>query len=297
MRQLLSIVLLIAVAIPLSATEPNPSARQRELIEQLLDSTGQGKQGNAMMDSMFALIEKQFLDEAAANGDDSAAVEEGKEMFALFRERIAKIDVAGLMREATIRIYAKYFTESELVDLTAFYQTPTGKKSIAVMPDLVREGMEAGVQYVAPKIDEVMTEVREVQEKKRPWRRTMSDIRTVSTAIEAYAMDNENRYPIGDYASLKEVLAPAYVAEFPEKDIWGNAYAYAASPDGAAYRLVSAGADGNFEWDSRRIAAKKDGAEDEEAEIRYRERLEDDVVFESGHFLQLPIQARPKNDQ
>lgn len=294
MRRLL---IVLAVALPLFATEPNPSTRQRELIDQLIRTTGMDATGPQMMDQVFGVIEKQFLDDAAARGNDPADIEEAKETFSLFRERALKIDFAGLMREAYIRIYAKYFTEAELVDLNAFYATPTGLKSVEVMPHLMREGMEAGVTFLQPKIEEVMAEVMLIQEKKRPWRRTMSDIRAVSTALEAYAIDNEERYPSGDYASLKETLAD-YLTNFSEKDIWDHAYAYIVSADGSSYRLVSSGADGNFEWDSRRIIAAKATAEDEFVvpEIQYRERLEDDILFQDGGFLQLPLQAKPKSD-
>jgi hypothetical protein len=296
MRYCLSTVLAVIVALPLCATEPNPSTRQRELIEKLLDVTSASNTGSSVMDAMFGQIQKQFLENAAAKGNDPEDIEEAKELFTLFRERASQIDIDGLMREASIQIYAKYFTESELVDLTTFYASATGRKSIEVMPDLLREGMEAGVQHVAPKVDEVMAQVLEDQEKKRPWRRTMSQIRTVATALEAYAIDHEERYPNGDYASLKALLAPTYLKTFPEKDIWGHAYAYVVSPDGSSYRLVSSGSDGNFEWDSRRVATAKSGDDesDEAPAIRYRERLEDDVIFENGSFLQLPEQAKPK---
>jgi hypothetical protein len=286
-------LIVLAVALPLFATEPNPSARQRELIEQLLETTGMKDAGPKIMDQVFGVMEKQFLDDAAAKGNDPADIEEAKERFSLFRELARKIDFAGLMREAQIRIYAKYFTEAEIVDLNAFYATPTGRKSMEVMPQLMREGMEAGAEFLGPKIQEVMAEVTLIQDKKRPWRRTMSDIRSVSTALDAYAMDNEERYPSGDYASLKATLAE-YLTEFPEKDIWDHAYAYIVSADGSSYRLVSSGADGNFEWDSRRIIAAKAPADDEPL-TRYRERLEDDVIFQDGVFLQLPQQAKPKN--
>lgn len=291
MRRLL---IVLALTLPLFATEPNPSPRQRELIEQLLKMTESDNTSATVADQVFAHIEKQFLDDAAAKGNAPEDIAEAKEMFALFRERAAKIDFSGLMREATIRIYAKYFTESEIADLNAFYATSTGRKSLEVMPHLMREGMNAGVEFVGPKIDEVMAEVLLIQEKKRPWRRTMSDMQSIAYALDQY-MDENDRYPIGDYASLKATLDP-YLDKFPEKDIWDHAYAYVVSPDGAHYRLVSSGADGNFEWDSRRIVAAKVPAGETVIvpETRYRERLEDDVICEDGNFVQLPQQAKPK---
>lgn len=298
MRRSLTALLIALFAVPVFATEPNPSARQRDLVNELLDIMNVNQTSATIIDTMFSHIEKQIIDSASAKGDDAESIEEAKELFGMFRQRASKIDFDGLMRESTVRLYSKYFTEAELSDLIAFYGTATGRKSLEVLPAIMRESMEVGASQVAPKIEQAMKEALEESERKRPWRRTMSDIRSVATAIEAYATDQEDMlYPRGDYASLKEALVPTYMRELPEKDMWDHGYAYVVSPDGSRYRLVSGGSDGNFEWDSRRVAAesKKEGDEWEEVETQYRERLEDDLIFENGSFLQLPIQAKPKS--
>lgn len=286
--------LVLVVSLPLSATEPNPSTRQRALAVKLLEVMDVNRSSLDMMDAMFAQIEKQFIESAEAKGNRPQDIAEAKETFAAFRAKSSKIDFAGLMQEAYIHIYSKYFTEKELEDLVAFYSTPTGKKSIEMMGNLVREGMEAGGRELAPKLEQIMAEVTAEQEKKRPWRRTMSDIRDVAIALEAYAMDNDELYPAGDYESLKSVLAPDYLEKFPEKDIWGHAYAYVVSPDRTRYRLVSAGADSIFDWDSRRIAAAS--SEETETVVRFRERLEDDIIYADSEFVQLPLQAKPDEE-
>jgi len=291
MRRFLPALLLAAVTLPLFATEPNPSVRQHELIDKLLKVMNMDRNGQAMMDAVFGQIQQQFLDGAASKGNDPEAIAEAKEGFESFRRHAAKVDVVGTLYDAMVHIYAKYFTEAELEDLIAFYSTPTGQKTIEVMPHLMREGMEAGARELGPKFEAVMKEVTEEQEQKHPWRRTMSDMRNVSTALEAYATDKD-RYPTSDYASLKEVLVPVYLSKFPEKDIWGHEYAYVVSDDGTRYRLVSGGADGDFEWDSRRIVEG-----DQDAEVRYQDRLEDDLIFADGMFVQLPVQAKPRQRQ
>jgi hypothetical protein len=285
-RNLLLAFLLFAVC-PLFATEPNPSQRQRELIEKLLTLMNMDKTAAGVIDAMYAEIQGQFVRQAEEKGGDPEDIAEAKELFESFRAAAAKIDFDDLMHESFVHIYAKYFTEQELVDLVAFYTTPTGRKTIEVLDDLMRDGMKVGMEKFAPKLEEAMTAAMSEHEKKRPWRRTMSDMRNVSTALEAHFTDND-RYPTGDYASLKETLKD-YVDEFPEKDIWGHAYAYVVSSDGQSYRLVSAGADSIFEWDSRRLLEA-----DEETPTRYRDRLEDDIIFTGEQFLQLPVQARPR---
>lgn len=289
------LAVVVAVSLPLSATEPNPSTRQRELVLKLFEVTNSERATLAMMDAIFVEMEKQFLQTAEAQGNRPEAVAEAREMFAAFREKTAKIDIAALIQEPQIRLYSKYFTEKELEDLLAFYATPAGRKTIEVLPDLTREAMEMGVRELSPKIGEVMNEVMAEHEKKRPWRRTMSDIRKVATALEAYATDNDELYPTGDYASLKELLSPEYLETLPEKDIWGHPYAYIVSTDRRHYRIVSAGADSIFEWDSRRIAPTSDN--DVETPIRYRDRLEDDVIFADYAFVQLPVQAKPEMEE
>jgi uncharacterized protein len=43
--------------------------------------------------------------------------------------------------DASARIYASHFTEQELHDLLAFYQSPLGQKAIAQEPDVLSESM------------------------------------------------------------------------------------------------------------------------------------------------------------
>lgn len=292
MRRLLTLAALIAIAVPLFATEPNPSASQRALIEKLFKATNMDQMSNSIMDSMYAQIEKQFLQEAEAKGDDPEGIAEAKEMFALFRERSRNIDFGGLLHDSYVRIYAKYFTEQEIVDLVAFYDSATGKKTLEVLPQLMQDGMKAGVDNLTPKINEIMLAVQEEGERKHPWRRTTADMRALSTAIEAYQTDQtDETFPAAsDLAGLKAQLKGITMSQkFPEKDMWGHPYEYVVSPDRKHYRIISAGADGIIDWDSRKFENVKEGFA-----TRYRDRLEDDLIFEDGVFVQLPVQTKAK---
>jgi hypothetical protein len=42
------------------------------------------------------------------------------------------------------QMYVESFSEPELRDLLAFYRTPTGKKALALMPEMSRRGMQLG---------------------------------------------------------------------------------------------------------------------------------------------------------
>jgi hypothetical protein len=286
MRRIIPLIVMLSLVAPLRAAEANPSSRQRELVIKLMKITNSDATAAAMADGVFSQIQKQFIAEAQAKGNSAEDIAEANELFDSFRTKASKIDVIGLMREESVRIYSKYFTEQELADLVAFYETPLGMKTVKVLPQLLTESIEAGARIIGPKFEEVMRQTIAENEKKHPWRQTMADMRSVATAVEAYATDN-NQYPAGDYAAIKSQLVPTYLKTFPDKDVWGNAYAYVVSPDHMHYRIISSGADSNFEWDSRRVVVFEG-----EPEARYRDRLEDDLIYQDGWFLQLPVQTK-----
>ena len=57
-----------------------------------------------------------------------------------------------------IDIYTEAFTLQELKDINAFYQTPTGKKTITKMPEL----MCKGVQLTASRVQENIAELQQM---------------------------------------------------------------------------------------------------------------------------------------
>jgi hypothetical protein len=287
MRCSFSLAILFAVALPARATEPDPSPRQRELIDRLLTLSDASRNLSADMDALFALIENEMV---RSSGPARAAEE--RERFDAFRERARSVDYARPMHEARVRVYAKYFTEAELADLVAFAETPTGRKSMQVMPQLVSEALDAGMESLTPQMRAIMDAVKEEQAKKRPWRKTMADISDLALAIENYSTDQKDgTYPAGDFAALKIALGNGkyeFLDPFPEKDMWGNPYAYVVSEDRHHYRIISSGADSKFEPDSRVVLV------DQSLELRYSDRLEDDLIYGDGVWIQLPVQAKPK---
>jgi general secretion pathway protein G len=103
---------------------------------------------------------------------------------------------------------------------------------------------------------------------------TMADIKTLGTAIEHYAIDN-NCYPmVSDINSLAAELEPLYMPKAPRSDGWGHALVYeqAATP-GEGYTLRSVGKDGSPQ------ASPPGGA---------IHRFEDDIIYTDGAFVQEP---------
>jgi type II secretory pathway pseudopilin PulG len=107
-------------------------------------------------------------------------------------------------------------------------------------------------------------------------KRTMADMRTIATALEAYGTDHEQEeYPPGEYAvSLAPHLQPAYVKALPGVDGWGTGIRYSPLPN-HGYVLVSAGADKTFE-------------ESDPSTKRETSSFDCDIVFSNGEFVQYP---------
>ena len=75
-------------------------------------------------------------------------------------------------------------------------------------------------------------------------RRTMTDMRLMATAVNAYSIDFSfmPKFDSATSAQLAPYLVPTYVKAFPANDGWRNAYHYQAA--GLDYSLLSYGRDG-----------------------------------------------------
>ena len=82
-----------------------------------------------------------------------------------FQERLLqKLDYDAFAVEIAAAVYDKHYTLEEIRNLTAFYKTPTGQKSLKLMPVIMTETMQAVQEKIVPKIPAV---IRELQEEDR----------------------------------------------------------------------------------------------------------------------------------
>lgn len=65
----------------------------------------------------------------------------------------------------TAKIFVKNFTEEELNDMIAFYQSPTGKKSVTLMPKLLEEGVTMTQKRVAEHLPELQAQLAAERQK------------------------------------------------------------------------------------------------------------------------------------
>ncbi|RZA28483.1 MAG: DUF2059 domain-containing protein [Lysobacteraceae bacterium] len=68
------------------------------------------------------------------------------------------------MIDEMVPLYANNYTVAEIKELTAFYQSPVGRKMMTLTPKLAAEGMAAGQRVMLPRVGKLMQDMaQEVQ--------------------------------------------------------------------------------------------------------------------------------------
>jgi len=107
-------------------------------------------------------------------------------------------------------------------------------------------------------------------------RRTMADIRTMAVALQNYASDHEDKYPVAARAAdLRPLLEPKYLSSVPAMDGWGHELRYVTWTGGFA--ISSGGSDGVFDHMSPDQYTKQATA-----------GFDCDLVYANGEFVQYP---------
>ena len=285
-------VLLIFVAFSALGDE---RAEKRQLVSELLevmDAKGlvqtslenfMNTLSATMGESHYGFASDEFADEFADEYRAQYEAERKKEAerMRVFRERMyANIDYDRYFEETYVPMFEEQFTNDELRELTAFFRTRHGQKLSKIVPRLGVGAEIKAMKLIEEAANATQKELAKEDAAKRPWKATMSDMRTIATALEARATDVDG-YPNVTFAMLEELLAPTYIQDVPKVDSWGTPFLYIS--DGVHYRFVSAGADRHFEWSSRQI----DLTETEPASTT---DLDADIVFQDGTFLMYPVE-------
>ena len=174
------------------------------------------------------------------------------------------------------------FTPQELKTLQTFLGTSAGRKALPVLVELDRLVWEAVSEEGQAEITRIVDETTGgSRSHDAAVKRTMSDIRSIYTATEGYAAD-QDRYPnVLDYSGLAQAVSPRYIRRVPQTDGWGEPFVYVMSGDGTRYRFISGGADKKIDFASRTLGI--DGGDP----ILTTDPAAD-IIFENGAFVQLP---------
>lgn len=110
-------------------------------------------------------------------------------------------------------------------------------------------------------------------------KRTMADLRTLGTCMEAYAIDNAVYPSTGgewqDISVIEEVFSPVYLNSMPAADGWNRTFRVKSTE--REYWIVSTGQDGELATDWSAVAEGQEYTEEN-----------DDLVYSNGAFLSRP---------
>lgn len=109
-------------------------------IRRLMTLTGSAGIGMQLMKNMETSM-KPLLENSLPPGAYR------QRLIELFFEKFHALGTEESITAIVVPIYDRYFSDQDLKGLIAFYQSPLGKKTIAVMPRVVAESQEAGRQW------------------------------------------------------------------------------------------------------------------------------------------------------
>lgn len=145
------------------------SQSKRELIKELLEITGSDTNARQLMESMVRAelpkLVSTVLQKVPTLDSDRPEVQQQltevvSGMAVKYRDRVVqKINISQVVEQISYPIYDKYFTESELRDILGFYKSATGKKAIAILPQVVGDSMSRANEILMPKITSIMAEI------------------------------------------------------------------------------------------------------------------------------------------
>ncbi|KKD39639.1 MAG: DUF2059 domain-containing protein [Limnoraphis robusta] len=146
---------------------------KRKLIEEFLELTGGEKTFQQVSQAMLSQMEQQFTAMLGSDlvGSPQLSPQERQQVAAnMNREmsRIAqkynqlfleRIDYQKIVEEVYYPLYDKYFTNDDLRVLIDFYKSPTGRRTIEIMPQLLQESVQRTAQVIAPTVTSIIQEI------------------------------------------------------------------------------------------------------------------------------------------
>jgi hypothetical protein len=138
------------------AQAPNPA--QLKLARQMVDIQGASRSFEGAIPSIFTQVYNQYVSQNPDLDKDISAALRG--MLPEFDKR--KDEIADILA----RVYAEKFSEAELKDIVAFYESPTGKKFVAATADIGKETLAKLQEWSGKVNNDVIARLKAEMKKK-----------------------------------------------------------------------------------------------------------------------------------
>jgi len=151
MSKAIIVAVLLGLVSTLEAADENAGGNHQKAAEQML----------TLMDT--EMLMKRSMDEmlkAQIQANPMIAPYEG-----VMKQFFAKHMSFDSLKADLVKIYMDAFTEKELQEMNAFYQTPAGRKAVQSMPVLMGKGAQIGAQRVQQNMPELQSAIAEETKK------------------------------------------------------------------------------------------------------------------------------------
>lgn len=157
-------VSLLCALIVVSISPSYLSAKDTETVEAARDLLASINFEQTITDSIEASLDAQMREFAQMGLPPEGIKVMKKEMFSFFLE----VMTYEKMEPEVVKIYAEAFTAEEMRELIKFYETPVGKKTIQLLPQLTTKAMVIGQNMVQERSQELQQRIIPVFQKYLP---------------------------------------------------------------------------------------------------------------------------------
>jgi hypothetical protein len=178
MRKAVFLFVLMAAAAPLyaqqSVAEAAAQAKAKpqalavdapthDQVMKLLDLLQVRKSMSLMMDGMKQAM-KQGAEEAFRERVPNPTPKQLEALNGMVDDMMADMPLNELI-EAMVPIYRRHLNKSDVDEVIRFYSSAVGQKLLREQPQMIQEGMQAGVEIQQKRMDQMMAKIRERTEK------------------------------------------------------------------------------------------------------------------------------------
>ena len=155
--RLAAAAVVLAVITP-AAHAQQPSAASMAVAKQLITSTGATAVFNPLIAGVVEQAKLLFLQQNPGLAKDLNEV--AAKIRTDLQPRFSELN------DEVAKLYATNFTEQELKDILAFYQTPAGKKMLLVQPKVIDSSMAFAQTWANKLSDEAIGKMRDEMKKR-----------------------------------------------------------------------------------------------------------------------------------
>jgi len=178
MRKAVFLLVLMAAAAPLYAQQSVAEAAvqakaksegmaadapTRDQVMKLLDLLQIRKSMSLMMDGMKQAM-KQGAEEAFRERVPNPTPKQLEALNGMVDDMMADMPLDEMI-EAIVPIYRRHLSKSDVDEVIRFYSSTVGQKLLREQPQMIQEGMQAGVEIQQKRMDQMMTKIRERTQK------------------------------------------------------------------------------------------------------------------------------------